>query len=620
MKHVSHSLYAGLAAVVGITGVSFAPFGTGKGQTKANVGSSPSRQLNHLGTGVFVDPNRTATFDAGEVQSTVIPPDKKPQCPKGRLVISDDGSKAPGRIYLHDLGDLNAPPKLATFDSWPPNSDVRILSNDHDIVSLNNGDVLYLRMGQSKAAISPKPAWFDHTYKIPKDHPASPAWGPGARSSVLVWRSKDGGNSFQFVSSIDTGKIDDDWGVSTDGSGGLPQGAGVTVSPGTAGQPIFQMGGTDGPFATVDRASGRVFVSLGLVGKLPSSTSPFLLGPDYLRRTYVAVSSDGGSSWQKAGNLGIRGWRTELVPRGNLLSFSYFAWDAEANKGFSPIDHASIGAFPNPDTGHLTVIAPEYQGAWGWNSNPWDNPILYKNADNKGPADTVSTNIPTQTVLMRSPSSKHLIVAFADTMDSDQGNGYRLYLYKGGQDWTKLPDIRPAVPHKDNFILHLTIADPGTGPLMVYWYDIDATAKKATVRGRILARDDQFSEDIALTRKGNGPRSFSLASARWYGDYHTGSGFVAKTRLTQPSTTNFYPLWLETDGRVHFTRVQFRMAPDPKLADLGPLRVKFYLLLPGERKPSPRILSTARLRYMDGEGYEEEERAPLPITAQNRQN
>jgi len=156
--------------------------------------------------GVQVDRGYAAAMlAAGEVQSTVVPPGTKLECPQGRLVISDDSEKNPGGIRGFDLDNLNGPGTSATIDSLPSPGQ-RIQSNDHDVVSFLNGDILYLRMGQAKTPLDPKPVWFDHAYKLGD---SNPPWGPGARSVIFVWRSEDCGKTFSFRSSIDTALIDD---------------------------------------------------------------------------------------------------------------------------------------------------------------------------------------------------------------------------------------------------------------------------------------------------------------------------------------------------------------------------------------------------------------------------
>ena len=368
------------------------------------------------------------------------------------------------------------------------------------------------------------------------------------------------------------------------------------------------MGGTDGPLAKVDPVTGRIFVTIGLVGYLPDALqSAFKLTSQPLSRTHVAMSADRGVTWKKAGNLGFRAWRLEVVPRsGDRLSFAASAWDPGSQKGFTFVDHAKLGSFPPLATGHITVTAPEPQGQWGWSHVPWENPILYKRATEKGPTDSMSTNVACQPLLTRSPSSNHLLVVYPDTLENGQGDGYRVYLYEGGQSWTAMPPIAPQVAGKDNFVLHVTAVDPGSGPILLYWYDVDAAAKTATIRGRLVLADDRYTSDFSISRSGLQSRSFSIVKSRWYGDYHTAGGFRRNTRPGQLTRYEFFPVWVETDGKVHFAQVRYVEAAVPTTVDHGPLRLTYSSPPPKDRVTHARQVPPATLQIIDRVGVDDE--------------
>ena len=63
--------------------------------------------------------NSVGLNDPGEVQSTVIPPGKKTQCPSGCLLISNDNDKDPGRIVSFALDKLGGLPVIATNRAVP---------------------------------------------------------------------------------------------------------------------------------------------------------------------------------------------------------------------------------------------------------------------------------------------------------------------------------------------------------------------------------------------------------------------------------------------------------------------------------------------------------------------
>src|SRR5438067_1999446 len=129
---------------------------------------------------------------SGEVQSTVVGPGLKSACPAGRFLITMDSIRPPqvGTVIGRDLNNPGTPDIQSTFDPDPDSTD-GFYTNDDDIVTLSNGDVLMLWGYHSRAPLNPKPGWFDLTFKG--------AFGPGARRGTIVYRSKDCGQSFQYL-------------------------------------------------------------------------------------------------------------------------------------------------------------------------------------------------------------------------------------------------------------------------------------------------------------------------------------------------------------------------------------------------------------------------------------
>jgi hypothetical protein len=126
-----------------------------------------------------------------------------------------------------------------------------------------------------------------------------------------------------------------------------------------------------------------------------------------------------------------------------------------------------------------------------------------------------------------------------------------VYICDGTGSWTALPPIAPSSPDPDNFVLHLTAIDIGQGPILLYWYDVDTVTYEARIRGRFVTADNQWSWDFTIGA------SFDVTTAAdWYGDYHTAGGYRETT--SGAIDYNYYPVWIQPDGKVHFTRVQFR--------------------------------------------------------------
>lgn len=598
---------AGLAAVLGLH----------SGQPAIDAAAQNGAPPDNTGIPIVVQVPYGATVSKGllmtaaEVQSTVIPPGKKASCPYGCLLISNDEEKEPGKIVKLALNMLGATPVAAQID--PLTSPDRIIkSNDHDLITLNNGDVLYIRMGRTKASLPPEAVWFDHAWKLP--HGVEPdgepnGFGPGARSEIFVWRSVDGGGTFQFLSGIDMALVDDDFGTATDYSGGLPQAPALFTAPGTAEQPVWQMGGTDGPLARVDPLTGRVFLVAGVVGCPPDlSQSYFAVMCPRMRRSLVMMSEDGGETWERLGTLGHGGWRTDVVPRASdQLAFAAFAWNDQTLEGQSFVSTATIGQFPVPDVDPPmdSVLAPEKQGQWGWSTKPKHHPLVGYETD-KG--DTMGMALTDQTVLARSPSSGKMILAFMDTLEGDKGDGHRVYLFDGNDSWTALPPIAPLSPNKNNFTLHLTPVDLGHGPILLYWYDVDTVAKTASIRGRFIITDSSYTSDFTIAP------SFSVTSYRSYGDYHTAGGYAA----SRTGPYNFYPIWVQPGGKVHFTHVQYAhnrtlQLSKPAPAPVGPVQFIMGLFVrPGDITTQRELVDVRELITVDTEEDWDEKETRVP--------
>lgn len=559
----------------------------------------------------------------GELQATVVPPGKKDQCPAGRLLISNDGKKNPGYVVGFDLDALNSSATAATPEALPDPDDRQIASNDHDLLTLSTGDVLLLKMGRSKTQMSPKPDWADHAYKLrqctpkgelkigladantpvissditisksvrrvigPAEGECKSVWGANARSVMYVWRSEDCGQTFAYKRAIDMAEVDDGWGSHDDGSGGLPQDvtgfpSGVTSTPGSSAQPVWQMGGTDGPLARVDYATGRVLYTLGVVGRKPVVPKPddpvqnFILSDSAVRRTAVAMSSDRGDNWTEATSLPFSGWRTDVVALANdKLAFlpnrtvNCTVQDSDEEKEkcyfiFMTDIGANLGASSNKDEG----------ATWQhFDNRPWtkDLTLEKKIITVSGKATGINTNIVRKHLLMRSPDSRGMMLALPEMIGGGFGYGLYFYSYPGGLV-LPLPPIAPKNPGKDNFILHLAGIDFGEGPILLYWYDVNAAAMTMQVRGRILTSDHSQTADFNISTLFSTPGSSS-----WFGDYITAGGFhrrrpAAVTTLQSTGDRlnrsggvsekyEFLPVWKQPGGHAYFANVTYTTPP-----------------------------------------------------------
>jgi len=536
------------------------------------------------GQQVYVADKASLNVGAGEAQSTVVPPGKKSQCKQGRFLVTNDGARPPaGVVSGRNLEDSNGPVVNSIFDmgalsanysSDPTKSRYAFGTNDHDLLTMSYGDVLYItgafsRMGRvglsgvmpqggdGEGAAAKNPPWFADTYRG--------SFGPGARSVVLVWRSTDCGENFKYVSQMDPMRIGD-------GSCALPQfrrypnGNIINAKP-------YDMGGTDGQLVKVDPTNDRLYLTFQCVGfeggvavppgykppplnevdpNAPQPAFPFKLTTTPLNKTLVMASYNQGTSWQNLGFINQAAWRFSVIPDGDDLSFGYASSVLFGRKNGG-------GSYDFDATG---IVAPN--GGWSWFT---ENDIK----DNKNiPTGQVYVNVFAQPLLTRTPDSKSLVLAFPDVISASTGHGYRVYFYdRAAQKLVETNPILPAKQTADNVAFHLVAVDPGRGPVLLYWNDLDSAAKTITIRGRIITGQGQYTNDFTISQSMGAPASFNLgAPGYWFGDYQTAGGFVSefapaqgqgafKAILPQSTHYNFYPMWIEPDGTVRYTRVSY---------------------------------------------------------------
>jgi len=498
---------------------------------------------------------QTISMTAGEAQSTIVPPSMNASCPAGRFLVSDDLRRPPttGLVEGRDINNPNAPVINATFDPPADAQHYTFLTNDHDLVVLDNGDVLYLTGAGSKAPLIPKPAWFDVTYRN--------TFGPGARSVLLTWRSTNCGQTFHYVSEFDPARV-------SDGSCALPQFPRLTTTPGSADKPVFDMGGSDGQLVQVDPGTGRVYLTFQCVGYTQDTTpgiGHFELTHVHVNKTLVATSGDEGSSWTLSGVIGVASWRFGVTPLadGGLalatgLSNSIYLGARNGN-----------GSYAFDASG---VPAPGTAG--------WDKQLFYNNQNlsvfTKAKVGLIKANVWAATVVARIPGGDKVLLAFPATItDGPQrtGHGYRLFFFdRDTGAYTEADPILPADNTLNSFVMHLVAVAPiRSGPVLLYWYDVTGGAKTATVRGRLISSDAAHSPDFAISRSAGGARVWSIDHhpQYWYGDYWTAGAWCAP--ISDTLSCDYYPMWVEPDGTIRYTRVHSVGATDIP-ADSAPLR------------------------------------------------
>src|SRR5437763_7871149 len=267
----------------------------------------------------------TMSINAGEAQSTIVPPGLKTQCQQGRFVVTNDRLRPPSSVVSgRNLDQTSGPLVASTFDMGAlgvnynddyTKSSYWVGTNDHDLVTLSNGDVLYITGAWSRMSMNPKghgpmasefqmkdPNWFKKTARemcTSKDAEGNCrgwyAFGPNARSVVLTFRSTDCGEHFEFISEMDPVRFGG-------GTCALPQlrGSGPTTFD-------YDMGGSDGQLIKVDPANDHIYLTFPCVGYHadPAKLPEFVIDSNNkINQTLVLMSDSAGSSWKSLGYIG----------------------------------------------------------------------------------------------------------------------------------------------------------------------------------------------------------------------------------------------------------------------------------------------------------------------------
>jgi hypothetical protein len=287
----------------------------------------------------------------------------------------------------------------------------------------------------------------------------------------------------------------------------------------------------------------------------------YKLSTTKLDKTQLLVSDDKGVTWKPSGVFPTANWppawRRHLVP-------------GSSNKVAVGIDRSFLLGTPNA-SGSYTFASPV---AAAPNAGPWgfDDATFGKNPNNVGCAPgkspcSVSTNMFGHTVIARVPASNQYVVTFPTTI-AGKGHGFRMLFYDAGGQF--VGEGNPVVPKSaslDNFVFHLAAVDHGSGPVLLYWSDVDSAAKTATVRGRFVTGPAAYTSDFQIAasfkntldgKKFVFARSFSVNTPYWYGDYRTASGFSwPVSPMLRPSLFIYYPSWVEPDASIRYTRVEY---------------------------------------------------------------
>ena len=539
---------------------------------------------------------RSANFNppesaaAGEDQSTVVAPHTSSACPGGRFLTTLDFNKPDtfdpsdpdpidtDPVVYYDLDAGPGAPRPSRFTK-PPAFELaheQYGSNDHDIIALPNGDVLYIMQAFSDSGSltsQPNPPWFNFAYRG--------AFGPGARTAMAIYRSKDCGANFSFVRMFDPStlptsasqplyecaypQIDaessvDAWKILLAANQLNSRTGDIQPQP-PADRPrepyYFDMGGTDGAETVADQRSGRIYLTYRCRGNIIITPPPTLeyhaamdLSDTSVNHTIVAFSDNEGTTWSPFLWVPGNPWRFGVVP--SLNAGQNNGTVAFLSGQTLILDQAKQGTRPAPLSLNLGDPAPSGESAtWGQNVSP-----------NLLGVPAISANVYSSPVIAGAGSGYVMAVPWDVPM-----HGYRVFYYSTVDH--SVSEESPIVPSNccapaNGFVMHV-VADHVGSRTLLYWTDVDAVALTAKVVGRLVSGKNSWSNTVSLMAPSYKPWSLTQnypPGNFFYGDYHTAGGFTVHDKTGQ-ETYEFFPMWIEQNKRVYYSRVDYTFPPGP---------------------------------------------------------
>ena len=495
----------------------------------------------------------TFHYSGGEVQSAVVPPNTKPQCPNGRVVITDDWRRPPlakgdapsfhpavtsltsdvahfrtlsGPKPLHvgtpisGVSEFLPPPKVKVPGSLPHDHRWGIWGADHHLIALPNGDLLYQRLSSTRETMTPKPRWADFTFVHlgfgffgPNK---STDFGPGVRTTNTTWRSTDCGITFEYVGELDS------YGPKYEDCAS-PQQLKDEFPPWTS-------GGSDNPNLVADRETGAAYALVPCYGQHLDPKDDKLT--DRVDKTYVfswngkSVPADEKKLFKLRGSFKPTIWGAPAVlvsPTRMIVAIGNSIKVADVESG----------TFVFPEDGEK----PE-DSAWGWHDDADSPPAEY--------LSLIGGNIHGSALLAHMPGNDGAVLfAFNSAIGSD--NGFSVFRYdpdrSPNERFKEIETILP--PGRSAAVIHLTAVDPGdNGPVLLYWTELttEGKDKKATVRGTVIL-DEVNRAPVTLT-----PSAFTLTppaagkSPYFLGDFQSAGAFKV-SKGNGVDVYHYFPVW-----------------------------------------------------------------------------
>jgi hypothetical protein len=137
----------------------------------------------------------------------VIAPGENSKCKNGKVIVMTGSKREDRRMIISDLytGQANQQKlntAIGTDVTLGINSNIETLATDNQIVKLNDGSLLAIKLGFLWSNLNPKPFWWNWYDSKESEYK------PGTRDAMFVYKSMDCGATWDNISKIDAAKLD----------------------------------------------------------------------------------------------------------------------------------------------------------------------------------------------------------------------------------------------------------------------------------------------------------------------------------------------------------------------------------------------------------------------------
>ena len=248
----------------------------------------------------------------------VIAPGENTKCKNGKIIVMTGSKREDRRMIISDLytGQPNQQKlntAIGTDITLGINSNIETLATDNQIVKLNDGSLLAIKLGFLWSNINPKPFWWNWF-----DSPES-KYKLGTRDAMFVYKSTDCGATWDNISKIDAAKLDA-------GQYGIPRIEDIDdddkQDEDSTGDGLWHSNGFDRQEVYYDKWTEKIYITTQIAsGGYKDRDDEKVPGID---KYGVLMSSDKGKTWSLLKN-GFTNKRIIVMttnPNGRFFMFS----------------------------------------------------------------------------------------------------------------------------------------------------------------------------------------------------------------------------------------------------------------------------------------------------------